>query len=114
MLSFLGVLADKAEEYKAVILPGYTHLQRAQPITYGHHLMAYAMMFLRDMGRLRDAAKRMNVSPIGCCALAGTTYDTDRVMEAERLGFDSIAMNSLDGVSDRDFCVELLSAFRLS
>lgn len=113
LAELLGVLADKAEEYKAVILPGYTHLQRAQPITYGHHLMAYAMMFLRDMGRLRDAAKRMNVSPIGCCALAGTTYDTDRVMEAERLGFDSIAMNSLDGVSDRDFCVELLSAFSL-
>lgn len=113
LAELLSVLADKAEENKAVILPGYTHLQRAQPITFGHHLMAYAMMFLRDMGRLRDAAKRMNVSPIGCCALAGTTYDTDRVMEAERLGFDGIAMNSLDGVSDRDFCVELLSAFSL-
>ena len=94
-------------------MPGYTHLQRAQPVTFGHHLMAYAMMLMRDIGRLRDAARRMNVSPIGCCALAGTTYHTDRYMEAEALGFDGIAMNSLDGVSDRDFCVELLSAFSL-
>ncbi len=111
--ALLGVLADKAEENKAVIMPGYTHLQRAQPVTFGHHLMAYAMMLMRDIGRLRDAARRMNVSPIGCCALAGTTYHTDRYMEAEALGFDGIAMNSLDGVSDRDFCVELLSAFSL-
>ena len=72
--------------------------------------MAYAMMLLRDLERLADCRKRMNISPIGCCALAGTTYDTDRRFEAEKLGFDGICMNSLDGVSDRDFCVELMSA----
>jgi argininosuccinate lyase len=88
-------------------------LQRAQPITFGHHLMAYAMMLLRDLDRMLDASMRMNVSPIGCCALAGTTYDTDRWMEAIALGFDAIAMNSLDGVSDRDFCLELLSAYAI-
>ena len=103
-------VTKKAEEYKAAIMPGYTHLQRAQPITFGHHLMAYAMMLLRDIDRLADCRKRMNVSPIGCCALAGTTYNTDRSYEAEHLGFDGICLNSLDGVSDRDFCVELMSA----
>ena len=102
-------VTDKAEAYKTAIMPGYTHLQRAQPITFGHHLMAYAMMLLRDLDRLADCRKRMNVSPIGCCALAGTTYDTDRYFEAERLGFDGICRNSLDGVSDRDFCIELMS-----
>ncbi|MCI9448661.1 MAG: argininosuccinate lyase [Clostridiales bacterium] len=106
-------VTDKAEENKDAILPGYTHLQRAQPITFGHHLMAYAMMFLRDIDRLRDAVRRMNVSPIGSCALAGTTYDTDRHFEAERLSFDSICLNSIDGVSDRDFCVELASAMSI-
>ena len=103
-------VTDKAETYKAAIMPGYTHLQRAQPITFGHHLMAYAMMLLRDLDRLADCRKRMNLSPIGCCALAGTTYDTDRYFEAEKLGFDGICLNSLDGVSDRDFCAELMSA----
>ena len=102
-------VTDKAEEYAAAIMPGYTHLQRAQPITFGHHLMAYAMMLLRDLDRLADCKKRMNQSPIGCCALAGTTYDTDREFEAKQLGFDGICQNSLDGVSDRDFCVELMS-----
>ena len=102
-----------AEKHKASIMPGYTHLQRAQPVTFGHHLMAYAMMLLRDVDRMKDALVRMNVSPIGCCALAGTTYDTDRYMEAEKLGFDSVALNSLDGVSDRDFCVELMSAYSI-
>lgn len=102
-----------AEKHKASIMPGYTHLQRAQPVTFGHHLMAYAMMLLRDIDRMEDALVRMNVSPIGCCALAGTTYDTDRYMEAEKLGFDSVALNSLDGVSDRDFCVELMSAYSI-
>ena len=106
----LTAIVSKAEQYKSAIMPGYTHLQRAQPITFGHHLMAYAMMLLRDMDRLADCRKRMNVSPIGCCALAGTTYDTDRNFEAEKLGFDGICLNSLDGVSDRDFCVELMSA----
>ena len=108
--SLIAVLADQADTYKAAIMPGYTHLQRAQPITFGHHLMAYAMMLLRDVDRLADCRKRMNQSPIGCCALAGTTYDTDRYFEAEKLGFDGICLNSLDGVSDRDFCVELMAA----
>ncbi len=107
------VLCEQAEKYDRTIMPGYTHLQRAQPIVFGHHLMAYAMMLLRDISRLEDCRKRMNQSPIGCCALAGTTYDTDRRMEANLLGFDGICMNSLDGVSDRDFCVELLSALSL-
>lgn len=106
-------LCDMAEKYAGTVMPGYTHMQRAQPVTFGHHLMAYAMMFLRDLGRVRDARARMNVSPIGCCALAGTTYDTDRRMEAAELGFDGICMNSLDGVSDRDFCVELAAALAL-
>ena len=102
-------VTDKAEEYADAIMPGYTHLQRAQPITFGHHLMAYAMMLLRDLERLGDCRRRMNRSPIGCCALAGTTYDTDRRYEAKELGFDGICLNSLDGVSDRDFCAELIS-----
>ncbi|MBO5109237.1 MAG: argininosuccinate lyase [Clostridia bacterium] len=102
-------LCRQAEAEKATILPGYTHLQRAQPITFGHHLMAYAMMLLRDMDRLEDCVKRMNRSPIGCCALAGTTYPTDRRFEAKQLGFDGICHNSLDGVSDRDFCLEMMS-----
>ena len=100
-------LCDKGEEYKESIMPGYTHLQRAQPIMFGHHMLAYAMMLLRDIDRLFDCKRRMNVSPIGCCALAGTTYDTDRYFEAADLGFDGITMNSLDGVSDRDFAIEL-------
>jgi len=104
-----AAVTDKAEEYAGAIMPGYTHLQRAQPITFGHHLMAYAMMLLRDMDRLADCRRRMNQSPIGCCALAGTTYDTDREFEAQKLGFDGICRNSLDGVSDRDFCAELMS-----
>ena len=108
--SLLEALTQKAETYKAAIMPGYTHLQRAQPITFGHHLMAYCMMLLRDLDRLADCRKRMNQSPIGCCALAGTTYAVDREMEAKSLGFDGICRNSLDGVSDRDFCAELLSA----
>ena len=106
----LEAVLAQAEANKEVILPGYTHLQRAQPILFSHHLMAYAMMLLRDLGRLADCRKRMNVSPIGSCALAGTTYHTDRRFEAEKLGFDGIALNSIDGVSDRDFCVELMSA----
>ncbi len=109
----LAVLCELAERHKAVILPGYTHLQRAQPVTFGHHLLAYAMMLLRDLDRLADCRKRINVSPIGCCALAGTTFDTDRRMEAAALGFADVALNSLDGVSDRDFCVELLAALSL-
>ncbi len=111
--ALIASVTDKAEVYADAIMPGYTHLQRAQPVTFGHHLMAYAMMLLRDLDRLADCRKRMNLSPIGCCALAGTTYNTDRFYEAEQLGFDGIVRNSLDGVSDRDFCVELMSALSL-
>ena len=111
--TLIEALVDRAAEYKSAIMPGYTHLQRAQPITFGHHLMAYAMMLLRDRSRLADCRKRMNCSPIGCCALAGTTYPTDRAMEAAQLGFDGICMNSLDGVSDRDFCAEFLSTLAI-
>ena len=109
-LGLLAAITDQAERYKATVMPGYTHLQRAQPITFGHHLMAYAMMLRRDIGRLDDAAARMNVSPIGCCALAGTSFPIDRVWEASQLGFPAVTSNSIDGVSDRDFCVEFLSA----
>ena len=109
--SLVGVVVDKAEENAEVIAPGYTHLQRAQPISFGHHLLAYAQMLLRDIGRISDAVKRMNYSPLGSCALAGTTYPTDRAFVAEKLGFDGITQNSIDGVSDRDFCLELMSAF---
>ena len=111
--ALLSVLADRAEEHKAAIMPGYTHLQRAQPVTFGHHMMAWAMMLLRDRERLADCRRRLNRSPIGCCALAGTTYDTDREFEAARLGFDGVVRNSLDGVSDRDFCIELMSALAI-
>ncbi len=109
----LTVLTDLAEKHRDTIMPGYTHLQRAQPVSFGHYLMAYAMMLLRDLDRLKDGRKRINVSPIGCCALAGTTYDTDRRMEAALLGFDDIARNSMDGVSDRDFVVELLGTLSI-
>ena len=105
----IGAIVAQAQANKSVIMPGYTHLQRAQPILFSHHLLAYAMMLLRDLDRLSGCRKRMNVSPIGCCALSGTTYDTDREFEAAQLGFDSVALNSIDGVSDRDFCVELMS-----
>ena len=109
--ALIGALLTQAEAHADTILPGYTHLQRAQPVTFGHHLMAYVMMLLRDGGRLDDATKRMNVAPIGSCALAGTTYPTDRQAEAAALGFDGACENSMDGVSDRDFALELLSAF---
>ena len=109
----IKTLKEKAEQNLEVIMPGYTHLQHAQPILFSHHILAYAMMLLRDIGRIADCRKRINVSPIGCCALAGTTYNTDRAFEAGKLGFDSVCLNSLDGVSDRDFCVELLSALSL-
>ena len=111
LYSLIEVIRDKAAENQDAILPGYTHLQRAQPITFAHHLLAYAQMFMRDADRLGDAVKRMNYSPLGSCALSGTTYDTDRCFEAEKLGFYGIMQNSIDGVSDRDFCVELMSAF---
>ncbi|MBO5199998.1 MAG: argininosuccinate lyase [Clostridia bacterium] len=111
--NLVSVITDKAEEHKATVMPGYTHLQRAQPITFGHHLMAYAQMFLRDISRVRDAADRMNYSPLGSCALAGTTYPTDRLAVANALNMKGICENSLDGVSDRDFAVELANAIAL-
>ena len=111
--SLFRLLQNLSDKYNEVLMPGYTHLQRAQPITFGQQLLAYAMMLERDYGRLADAGRRMDASPIGCCALAGTTYPTDRVFEAQKLGFSAICENSLDGVSDRDFCVELMSACAL-
>ncbi len=109
----VGVLCGQAETHAGAIMPGYTHLQRAQPITFGHHLLAYAEMFLRDMGRLDDAVARMDVSPLGSGALASTTYPLDRQAVAEALGLSGVTHNSLDGVSDRDFCVELAAALSL-
>ncbi len=110
----MKALVDQAEKSAEIIAPGYTHLQRAQPISFGHQLMAYVMMLRRDIGRLEDAVKRMNAEcPLGSCALAGTTYAIDRKMTAELLGFDGVSANSIDGVSDRDFCLELMSAFSI-
>lgn len=114
LLELIGVIKAKAEENKDAIMPGYTHLQRAQPITFAHHILSYAFMLKRDFERINDALLRMwSQCPIGSCALAGTTYNTDRVFEAERLGFSGISLNSIDGVSDRDFCLELMSAFSI-
>ncbi len=109
----ISAVLEKAEENKKSIMPGYTHLQRAQPITFAHHLLAYCMMLIRDVTRLENALARMNYSPLGSCALAGTTYPTDREMVAKNLGFDGICQNSIDGVSDRDYCIELEGAFSL-
>ncbi len=106
-------LCELALAHTETVMPGYTHLQRAQPITFGHHLMAYASMFLRDISRLADAKKRMNVLPLGSGALAATTYPIDRYFVADQLGFDDVSANSLDGVSDRDFCVESAAALSL-
>ena len=108
--SLIVAITDKAEEYAEAIMPGYTHLQRAQPITFGHHLMAYASMLMRDVTRIIDAKTRMNISPLGSCALAGTTYNTDRTKVAAILGMEGVCDNSLDGVSDRDFAIEICSA----
>ena len=109
----LLVILKHAEENQKTIMPGYTHLQRAQPIVFAQHLLCYAQMFKRDYLRLFDAVERMNYSPLGCCALAGTTYSTDRNMVAKTLGFNGVCENSMDGVSDRDFCIELLSCFSI-
>lgn len=108
--ALLNTIIDLAEKHKGTVMPGYTHLQRAQPITFANHLLAYAFMIKRDIERFIDAKGRMNYSPLGSCALAGTTYPIDRNMTAAELGFDGIVLNSLDGVSDRDFAVELASA----
>lgn len=107
----MRVLCNQAEKHCETIMPSYTHLQRAQPAVLGHHLMAYVFMLSRDVERMSDAMKRLNISPLGSCALAGTTFDTDRFMTAELCGFSAPCMNSMDGVSDRDFCIEYLSAF---
>lgn len=109
----IDVICQKAEKYSSAVMPGYTHMQRAQPITFGHHLLAYAEMLLRDRERITDAKARMNYCPLGCCALAGTTYNIDRGMTSDLLGFTAPMLNSLDGVSDRDFCMELASALSI-
>ena len=113
VVNLIDVICNKSEQHAADIMPGYTHLQRAQPVTLGHYLMAYAQMLARDARRLDDVAKNMNVLPLGSCALAGTTYPIDRFMVAELLGFDSVCQNSMDGVSDRDYAIELLSALSI-
>jgi len=103
-------LAEKAEAHAATVMPGFTHLQPAQPVTFGHHLLAYVEMIGRDRGRFADARKRLNESPLGSAALAGTSFPIDRQKTAEALGFDKPMANSLDGVSDRDFVLETLAA----
>ena len=113
IIELIDAILFVAKAHKSDIMPGYPQLQRAQPITFAHHLLAYAEMFKRDIGRLTDAKARMNYSPLGACALAGTTYPISRSMTAASLGFDGVCQNSIDAVSDRDFCVELLSAFSL-
>ncbi len=113
ILDLADALIGQAKGGRDAVMPGYTHLQRAQPVLFAHHLLAYVMMLSRDVSRLRDCLKRMDSCPIGSCALAGTTYDTDREYEAELLGFSAPCLNSMDGVSDRDFCVELLSCLSI-
>lgn len=109
----LNVIIEKAEENLETVMPGYTHLQVAQPVTFAHHIMAYAQMFARDLGRLNDCYRRMDVMPLGSGALASTTYPIDRKLVAELLEFADITQNSMDGVSDRDFCVEAASAISI-
>jgi len=114
IVNLIKAIRDTAKNNTDAIMPGYTHLQRAQPITFAHHILSYAFMLKRDFDRIGDAVERMlSQCPIGSCALAGTTYNTDRRWEAERLGFTGISLNSIDGVSDRDFCLELMSAFSI-
>ena len=109
-----SALAAKAEEYADAVMPGFTHLQSAQPITFGHHLLAYVEMFSRDRGRFSDCRRRLNESPLGAAALAGTSFPIDRRATAEALGFDRPTANSLDSVSDRDFALEALAAAAIS
>jgi len=113
IIKLLSAIFKKAGENKSAVMPGYTHLQRAQPVTFAHHLLAYSQMLRRDISRLGDCKARMNFSPLGSGALAGTTYPIDRVMTASLLGFDAPMANSLDGVSDRDFCLELAGALSI-
>ena len=113
LLELETVLCKQAKQYQTAVMPGYTHLQRAQPISFAQHLMAYANMFARDVTRLEDCAKRLNECPLGSGALAGTTYPIDRWETAQDLGFDAPMSNSLDGVSDRDYALELMSALSI-
>lgn len=113
LLRYLDALTDQAAQHLESVMPGYTHLQRAQPITFAHHLMAYAQMALRDLQRLEQTQARMNIMPLGSGALAGTTYPIDRQLVKTLLAFDTVSANSLDGVSDRDFCIELASDISL-
>ena len=113
LLELERVLCRQARRYQPAVMPGYTHLQRAQPISFAQHLMAYASQFRRDITRLEDCAKRMNECPLGSGALAGTTYPIDRWETAQELGFDAPMSNSLDGVSDRDYALELLSSLSI-
>src|SRR6202451_1263524 len=110
LAAFQHALATRALEHADTVMPGFTHLQTAQPVTFGHHLLAYVEMAARDRGRFADARKRLNESPLGCAALAGTLFPLDREMTARALVFDRPAANSLDGVSDRDFALETLAA----
>jgi argininosuccinate lyase len=110
LLALMAALAKRAEEHAATIMPGFTHLQVAQPVTFGHHLLAYVEMFSRDRGRFADARRRLNECPLGAAALAGTAFPIDRRATARALGFDRPAANSLDAVSDRDFALEALAA----
>src|SRR6201994_3732874 len=111
--AFQHALAQRALEHATTVMPGFTHLQTAQPVTFGHHLLAYVEMAARDRGRFADARKRLNESPLGAAALAGTSFPIDRAATAEALGFDRPMANSLDGVSDRDFALETLAAASL-
>ena len=113
LLELETVLCRQAKQYQTAVMPGYTHLQRAQPISFAQHLMAYANMFARDVTRLEDCAKRLNECPLGSGALAGTTYPIDRWQTAKALDFDAPMSNSLDGVSDRDYALELMSALSI-
>lgn len=111
--ALIGVVDSRAAQYAGTVMPGYTHLQRAQPVTFGAHLQAYSQMFRRDSGRLADAVKRMDFCPLGSGALAGTTYPVDREMTAAYLGFSGVVSNTLDAVSDRDFCMELAAVLSI-
>ena len=113
VLEFMEVLCEKAKDHLETVMPGYTHLQRAQPITFAHHLMAYGNMLKRDVRRLEDCLEGMDEMPLGCGALAGTTYPIDREFAAEELGFSGVTDNSLDGVSDRDYCMELCACLSI-
>ncbi len=109
ILRLIDAIITVSKDNKDSIMPGYTHLQRAQPVSFAHYLLSYASMLLRDYDRFKDSIKRCEVSPIGACALAGTTYETDRFYEANLLGLDSVSINSIDSVSDRDFALEFMS-----